>query len=187
VDAARNFKANLKVEGHPCGWCQSALALGEDTSVCTACEVAHHARCWEGKAGCSSSACANAPLRQLAPAVVSTQAAGLKECPSCRQQIHVSNDLCPFCNAVATVDGVYRGPTTRAPGATASLVYGIVGLLICGVILGPLAIHKAGLAREAMRRDPTLDGHGLATAGTVLGVLDLICWVIILLVRLGSH
>ncbi|HEX8112435.1 MAG TPA: RING finger protein, partial [Kofleriaceae bacterium] len=61
----RTLKANLKLEGKPCGWCQAPLALGDDAAVCTACEAAHHQGCWDTKAGCATHGCTSAPLRRL--------------------------------------------------------------------------------------------------------------------------
>src|SRR5256885_831047 len=65
MEAARTLKANLKLEGKPCGWCQATLALGDDAAVCTACETPHHRGCWDTRAGCSTQGCASAPLRRL--------------------------------------------------------------------------------------------------------------------------
>src|ERR1700742_3692238 len=65
MEAARTLKANLKLEGKPCGWCQVALRLGDDATVCNACEREHHSQCWDGKAGCSTQGCVSAPLRRL--------------------------------------------------------------------------------------------------------------------------
>jgi ABC-type phosphate transport system permease subunit len=62
-----------------------------------------------------------------------------------------------------------------APGATASVVCGILGFFIFGFILGPVAIGKANAARKQIAAHPDrYTGEGLATAGTVLGVIDII-------------
>ncbi len=192
MDAVKTLKVNLKLDNKPCGWCEGALTLGEDAAVCTACDREHHQRCWDARAGCSTAGCANAPLRRLDPPVAGTVnpmaaslAAGLMYCPGCRHPIPVSAPICPSCRAIASPDGIYHGPKINAVGATASLVYGIIGLFICGIVLGPVAISKASSAKQAIRSDPTLSGNGLATAGVVLGVLDIVGFVIIMLVRLS--
>jgi hypothetical protein len=192
MDAVRTLKANLKLENKPCGWCQIGLKLGEDAAVCTACEKEHHQRCWDGKTGCSVLACANAPLRQLAPAASPAAAAGgptfapgLMACPACRSAIPTGSMICGLCKAITSPDGIYHGPKTNAKDAVQALTFGIIGLFICGVIFGPIAISKANSAKQQIRSDPTLGGEGMATAGLVMGIIDLIAWAIIVMARVG--
>jgi hypothetical protein len=193
MEAVRKFKANPKMEGQPCGWCQVGLRLGDDAAVCTSCQRNHHSQCWDQRGGCSMQGCVNAPLPQMAaPAPQVSQAAalaaqGLMSCPRCGSAIPIGSQVCMNCKHITSPDGIYHGPKTNAPGASQALVYGIIGLFICGVIFGPLAISKANSAKAAMKMDPTLGGEGLATAGTVLGVLDIIGWAIVLMMRMGAH
>jgi hypothetical protein len=232
MEAVRTLKANMKMDGKPCGWCQAALRLGEDAAVCTACEREHHGVCWESRAGCSTQGCANAPLRRLdapgqapaagspflqgpqgggapyappvgspfpqggapyapAPAPFSQGASsvappGFMNCPSCRSVIAMGAQVCPMCRAITSPDGLYHGPKVNAPGAVSSLVCGIIGLVFCQIILGPVAIIQANSAKRAMAADPTLGGEGLATAGMVMGIVDLVVFVLAVLVKLGS-
>jgi hypothetical protein len=195
MEAVRTLKANLKLEGKPCGWCQANLVLGDDAAVCTACEKEHHRRCWDAKAGCSTQGCVSAPLQRLDVAgpgggpvvpVVPEVGPGLMTCPRCKVAIAVGTAICPACRAITSPDGIYHGLKTNAPGAVKSLVFGIIGLLVCGVVLGPLAISEANKAKQAMAVDPTLGGEGMATAGKVLGILALIGWAIALFYRM-SH
>jgi hypothetical protein len=197
MEAARKLKANLKLDGKPCGWCSAPLKLGDDAAVCTSCEREHHSRCWDGKAGCSTASCTNAPLKQLKPEVVTSMPfsglpgasalpPGMMACPTCRATLLAGTMVCNVCRAITSPDGIYHGPKTNAPGAVASLVCGIIGLLICGVVLGPIAISQANNAKRAIENDPTLGGSGLATAGFVLGIIDLVFFVLFVLVRLGS-
>jgi uncharacterized Tic20 family protein len=66
-----------------------------------------------------------------------------------------------------------------------SLVFGIVGLFVLGVVLGPLALVQAKKAEEL---------HVSATAGKVLGWVDTICGalailgfiIVIVLAAIGS-
>src|SRR5215475_7618264 len=109
MEAVRTLKANLKLEGKPCGWCQAPLKLGDDAAVCTACEGVHHQGCWDTQAGCATQACSSAPLRRLdvaaaagapaagaagspfpagfapgaAPRPATPLAAGMMSCPRC--------------------------------------------------------------------------------------------------------
>lgn len=111
---------------------------------------------------------------------------GMMFCPHCRSVIPLGAPLCAVCRAITTPDGVYRGPPMTAPGAVASLVCGIIGLLLCGVVLGPIAIAQASSARRAIAMDPRLSGGGMATAGLVLGILDLVGWAIVVMLRLSA-
>lgn len=205
MEAVRTLKANLKLEGKPCGWCQAALKLGDDAAMCTACEMAHHQGCWDTQAGCATQGCPSAPLRRLDvapaaapsspfPAGVASGAApiakplapGTMSCPRCGLAVTIGTPLCPACHAITSPDGIYHGPKTNAPGAVKSLVLGIIGLVVCGIVLGPIAISSASKAKEAMANDPSLGGEGLATAGKILGVLDIVGFVIAILIRVSN-
>jgi hypothetical protein len=214
MEAVRTLKANLKLEGKPCGWCHAPLKLGDDAAVCTACEAAHHKGCWDTKAGCATQGCTSAPLRRLdvAPAaapgsafpgaapgspfpagpafgaapMAASLAPGTMGCPRCGLVITVGTPLCPACRAITSPDGIYHGPKINAPGAMKSLVLGIVGLIFCGIIMGPLAISSASKAKDAMASDPSLGGEGLANAGKILGVVDIVLFVIYMLIRMSA-
>lgn len=195
MEAVRNLKTNLKLQGSACGWCQAPLELGGDASVCTTCEKAHHASCWEGKGGCATEGCVNAPLKRLDAAVPGGRAAaaapdlapGMMRCPSCKATLPIGTQICAVCRTITTPDGLYHGPLTTAKAATKALTFGILGLFICGVIFGPLAISNANAAKREIASDPTVGGGGLATAGLVLGIIDLVAWVIIILARVGAQ
>ena len=63
--------------------------------------------------------------------------------------------------------------------AIASLILGIAGFFVFPIVPSILAVVFGRKARDELRRDPTLGGEGLATAGIVLG------WVGIALVGIG--
>lgn len=193
MDSNRTLKANKKIEGKPCGWCQVALTLGEDVSLCVACEKEHHAGCWTAKAGCATAGCANAPLKQLEPSPLAAAAAaqpgvpfGMMSCPRCRNLIAANSQICISCKAITSPDGIYHGPKTTPKAATNALISAIIGLFICGVILGPLAISKANEAKREIQADPSLQGEGMATFALVLGVIDIIVWALVLMTRMGG-
>jgi len=107
-------------------------------------------------------------------------------CLHCSRQITFGTPYCPYCRHAQTPDGVYAGPTVNAPGAVASLVCGILGFFICGLVLGIIAITKAQAAKRAIASDPRYTGGGMATAGMVLGVIDLVGFVITMLITFGG-
>ena len=49
--------------------------------------------------------------------------------------------------------------------------------------LGPVAISSSNKARQAMASDPSLGGGGLAIAGLVLGILDLVGFALQMIYR----
>lgn len=59
-------------------------------------------------------------------------------------------------------------------GAIASLVLGILGFVIFPIVPSVLAIWLGVSARRRIRTDPSLTGEGLATAGVILGVVELV-------------
>ena len=63
--------------------------------------------------------------------------------------------------------------------AIASLILGIAGFVVFPIVPSILAIVFGRKAQTELRRDPTLGGDGLATAGIVLG------WVGIALLGIG--
>jgi hypothetical protein len=69
--------------------------------------------------------------------------------------------------------------------AIASIVCGVIGLFIFGYILGLLAIIFGGIALRRIRMNPDQPGRGLAVAGMVLGLIDVILLAILML-ALGS-
>ena len=67
------------------------------------------------------------------------------------------------------------------PGAMASMILGIVGLVFgcspVGLILGIIALVKAGKAKRLAQENPNLyqtDGGGMRVAGFVCGLIALI-------------
>ncbi|MFD7713485.1 DUF4190 domain-containing protein [Streptomyces sp. NPDC059785] len=67
--------------------------------------------------------------------------------------------------------------------AIASLICGIVGVVIFNVILGPIAIV---LGAVALRQSSVKNGAGMAKAGIVLGVVDVLLFVILLAVAASN-
>jgi hypothetical protein len=79
-------------------------------------------------------------------------------------------------------------PQGRTPGkATASLVLGIVGLLICPLVCSVLALILGKQAKDEIARDPALGGAGVAQAGFVLGIVGLaVMGLLVLLIAAGA-
>lgn len=67
--------------------------------------------------------------------------------------------------------------------AIASLCCGIIGLFLLSIVLGPSAIVLGGLAR---RRAAVENGAGMAKAGIVLGIVDVVLWFVLLAVATSN-
>jgi len=74
----------------------------------------------------------------------------------------------------------YAPPTARRSSgkAVAALVLGLVGLFLFGVVTGILAVIFAVLAKKDISLQPGLGGSGMATAGLILGIIDIVGWAI---------
>jgi hypothetical protein len=71
--------------------------------------------------------------------------------------------------------------------AIGSLVCAIVGLLVCGVVLEPVAIVLGFVARNRIRQsNGMLKGEGLALAGIVVGIVGFVLAVIVFFVLLSN-
>jgi hypothetical protein len=79
---------------------------------------------------------------------------------------------CPACNATITVPKETAGTAQRTSGlAIASFVCSLSSFITCiGWLPGIICGH---MARSRIRRNPSLKGSGLATAGLVIGYLFL--------------
>lgn len=70
--------------------------------------------------------------------------------------------------------------------AIASLVLGILSLIVFGIILGPIAIVLGTKAKKRIAASGgQVGGSGMATAGMVLGVLGIIGAIIVAAVVFG--
>ena len=106
-------------------------------------------------------------------------------CTACGARLVPGQQYCGACGA--PVSGVLPGPLAAPPRpaetsgkAIAALVLGIVGVLIVPfVFCSILAIVLARQARREIRADPRLGGDGMATAGTVLGIVGLCVFAVL--------
>jgi len=69
--------------------------------------------------------------------------------------------------------------------AVAALACGIAGLTLLPVLASIAAVVLGIMARDELRRDPTLGGDGMATAGLVLGWIGVAFAALGLLLLLG--
>ncbi|CAL9349176.1 DUF4190 domain-containing protein [Streptomyces griseomycini] len=67
--------------------------------------------------------------------------------------------------------------------AIASLCCGVVGLFVLNIVLGPLAIIFGAIAR---RQAAVKNGAGMAKAGIILGIVDVVLWLVLLAVAASN-
>ena len=76
----------------------------------------------------------------------------------------------------------YNNMTSRTnPMAIASFVCSLVGILLFGLILGTVAIVLSVYAKKHMKIFENEKGEGFATAGLVIGIVDVVLyslWII---------
>ncbi len=78
-----------------------------------------------------------------------------------------------------------QGSRPLAPGAVAALVFAILGLCICGLVFGLLAVSKGKQARDLCWENPgEYSGEGLALTGIILGWTGFALTLIVLIVRM---
>jgi len=82
-------------------------------------------------------------------------------------------EVLPPVTAVAPMSAAAGVPPHLVTART-SMILGIIGLLLFGVVLGPLAIIFASMAMSSMNRTVDTQGKGMATTGLVLGIVDTI-------------
>jgi hypothetical protein len=82
----------------------------------------------------------------------------------------------------------YGYPQPQQPGnglAIASLVCGIIGLLIFWIVLSPLAIIFGGIGLAKANRGAKYRGQ--AIAGLVLGIVAILGYIILIAVVVNDH
>ena len=76
---------------------------------------------------------------------------------------------------------MYGEGLVPSEAAGKALTYSIVGLFCFGMVFGPMAIAKALEARKEIQEDPSMAGLGKANVGLLLGLTDVISWVLYLI------
>lgn len=77
----------------------------------------------------------------------------------------------PNMNYNGGVQGKYN------PFAIASFVCSMVGIIFAGLIMGVLAVIFAAVAKNRAKTNPDEKGKGLATAGLVIGIIEIIVMI----------
>ena len=129
-----------------------------------------------------------------APSLPRGAGEGEKYCPQCREIIRADAMKCRFCGKVLDSALVSNAPPAAVLSsingeATSALVFGILGLIICGPIFGSMAISKGNSVFSQLDRYPLFQGgpRGRARAGQILGWIAWIFFVVAIFGRLATH
>jgi S1-C subfamily serine protease len=167
--------------GVACPFCGDTVQRGEPISICQACGTVHHEPCWADR-GCGSYACAP-PRRDEGEYLL----------PTLTISGHDLESVNPLAATRSFPDHAVAAQTpnyARTNGlAIAALVCAIAGIPFFGLLTGLVAILLGSLAIGAIRSTGQR-GNGLAVAGIVLGLGDVVGWLVFLTLvfsRAGPH
>jgi len=186
--------ANRQVAGRTCPRCNTPIQLGQPVQNCLSCMTSYHQGCWTG--ACADAACPSRATT-LAPAGAGPQQPSYdpsrptKPCPFCGEVVDAAAMKCRFCNE--WLDDRMRGGGPKAAAAKKlageALAAGVIGLICImgwiGIILGIFAIVK-GNRSNRMLQDLGLPTDGRATAGVVLGWIEIVIFIILILVGVSG-
>ena len=109
-------------------------------------------------------------------------------CSSCGAENAADNAFCLRCGArlgqptpLAQQTVVVATPRRSSGIATAALIMGILSFPF-GILFSILAIIFGNIGLGETRKDPSLEGAGMAKGGLVCGIISLALWVIGLIV-----
>jgi len=185
---ARSLIACPREVGAECPHCSGEIVLGDPIMVCQTCRMVHHRACWRDFGRCGSYNCV--PPRRTAvqpelsePVLTITQsdldrANPLSAANHSPRLAHPVNAGWTRAAARPAVGGVSRL-------AIASLVCALAGIPLFGIITGLVAILLAVLALSSIRATGQR-GLGFALSGLLLGLGDVVAWVIFLGVMLSG-
>jgi len=104
-------------------------------------------------------------------------------CWNCGVEVSEQAVICVKCGVSLKKTQLAESSLQSAPGATASLVLGIIGLFFIPLIFGIIAIVLGAKAKKRIAQEPGVyAGGGKATAGIVLGIIDVsvmtVLWIL---------
>jgi len=129
--------------------------------------------CLKHAASAATGTCAACAESFCSPCLVTIK--GAQYCAECKKSA-LGQD------AIAANDG----PAGVCEEAGQALKYALIGIIVLGIILGPIAISKALKAKRMIAQNPRLEGSGKATAAVIIGILDIIFSILFIASRASS-
>jgi S1-C subfamily serine protease len=158
--------------------------LGDLITICRICGTVHHRKCWNQRGGCGAYSCAPSRREEIEEPdkvlkITSSDLEVARPLPAARRVEPA------FSTAHASPAMAPERPARTNRLAIASLVCGVVGIPIFGLITGLVAILLAALALQSIQRT-SQRGLSMALIGLGLGIFDVVGWVVLLGVMLGG-
>jgi S1-C subfamily serine protease len=181
VPGARSLVACPREVGSECPHCSGEIVLGDPIMVCQACGTVHHRACWKDRLRCGSYSCAPARRpslqRQNSEPVLTITRLDLESAVP----LPTSAPRVRYAHATGLAVGSASAPAPAGVNklAIASLVCGLAGIPLFGLITGLVAVLLGVLALSAIRVS-SQRGLSLALAGLILGIVDVTGWIILL-------
>ena len=111
------------------------------------------------------------------PAVARCSGCGAEFCARCLVTFQ-GEPYCPGCKGRgALVSSALQRQKLRSDASNAFKL-AIVGFLVGGFVLWPIAIVKAARIRDRSRQDPSLTGDSLPSATLLLSMVGLALWLV---------
>jgi hypothetical protein len=175
--------------GSGCPYCEHEVVVGDPILVCQSCGTVHHRNCWRTHNRCGSYTCAparrdlktgdQAGAETRAPVLTITTEELLRAQPIPTRPI--PQGLNPTTRSLPPAPAV--SGTNRL--AIASLICAVVGIPLFGLVTGLVAIGL-GVAALGSIRQTAQKGLTLALSGVLLGLADVVGWLVLLWVVLGG-
>jgi len=167
--------AGDRESGVPCSHCRGDVRRGEPVAICPNCGAVHHAGCWQSRGGCGSYDCA--PARR-------------ESFPVEQPSICITGDELAAARPLATPARPMFAPVLLQPEpsgtsrtAVAALIVAVAGIPLFGLITGLVAIVLGSIALGGIHGSRRR-GTGFALGGILLGIVDVVGWLIFLTVAL---
>jgi S1-C subfamily serine protease len=153
-----------------CPACGGTVRTGDDVVACRDCGALNHAPCWE-REGCGSYTCA--PARRVRQ-------------PGTQPALTITAEELARIAPLAAAPAGFAVPSPRGPVAprinrlaVAACVTAVAGIVVFGVLTGLVAVLLGCLALGRLR-EARQKGLGLALTGVLLGLGDVVGWLIFL-------
>jgi S1-C subfamily serine protease len=184
---ARSLIACPREVGAECPHCAGEIALGDPIMVCQACGTVHHRACWREHARCGAYSCVPA-RRAVADGTTSEPVMTITQFDLERAVPLMGSPPRP--PAAQTGFSVWHPRSAAGRSdvnklAIASLVCGLAGIPLFGIITGLVAVVLGVVALSAIKATAQR-GLAVALAGVVLGIVDMTGWIILLGVLLSK-
>lgn len=160
--------------GKTCPYCRFPLKVGEQMTVCPACQVAHHADCWQENGGCTTYAC------RLSPESRPPDAATPGPAPAFQGPTVPPTPTYPSPPGPLLPPDRVAAAAQLEANATTALTLSLLSLFCCGIlslVAVPMAIWVLARMKALGVHSPAATGRAIAAIIVGVGVVGaVILW-----------